>query len=64
VARDQDDFERLAIAKAADLPALARLRQGLRQQVAASPLCDGKRFAQSFRHTLRQVWQSYCALTG
>jgi predicted O-linked N-acetylglucosamine transferase (SPINDLY family) len=60
VARDLADFERLAVAKARDVEALARLRVGLRDRVAASPLCDGPRFAASFTKALRRVWQQWC----
>jgi predicted O-linked N-acetylglucosamine transferase (SPINDLY family) len=45
IARDLDDYVELAVSLAADLPRLAVLRAGLRQRMAASPLCDGKRFA-------------------
>ena len=38
---------------------LAELRNGLRAQVAASPLCDGKRFAMHFMALMRDVWQQW-----
>jgi predicted O-linked N-acetylglucosamine transferase (SPINDLY family) len=36
-----------------DLPRLAALRAGLRQRMAGSPLCDGKRFAENL---MRVLW--------
>jgi predicted O-linked N-acetylglucosamine transferase (SPINDLY family) len=43
----------------ADLPRLAALRAGLRSRMAASPLCDGKRFAANLAAILRRVWQQW-----
>lgn len=45
VARDADDFVRLAALRVQDRGALATLRAGLRERMAASPLCDAGRFA-------------------
>jgi protein O-GlcNAc transferase len=52
---------RIAVSLASDLPRLAELRAGLRQRVAESPLCDGKRFAENLMEILRQVWRQWCA---
>jgi predicted O-linked N-acetylglucosamine transferase (SPINDLY family) len=45
IARSDDEYVRLAVAHAADLAALADLRAGLRERVAASALFDAKKFA-------------------
>ena len=45
VAADEDDFVRLAQTRMQDRAGLAALRAGLRERMAASPLCDGGRFA-------------------
>ena len=56
IARDLDEYVELAVSLAGDLPRLAALRAGLRQRMAASPLCDGKRFAAHLAcHPARRV---------
>ena len=57
IARDLDEYVELAVSLAGDLPRLAALRTALRQRMAASPLCDGKRFATNLASMLREVWQ-------
>ncbi|HPF57642.1 MAG TPA: tetratricopeptide repeat protein [Candidatus Competibacteraceae bacterium] len=39
---------------------LAALRQGLRQQLAHSPLMDGARFTRNLEALYRQMWQTWC----
>jgi predicted O-linked N-acetylglucosamine transferase (SPINDLY family) len=57
IARDLEEYVELAVALAGDLPRLATLRAGLRDRMASSPLCDGKRFAGDFAEVLRRVWR-------
>ena len=57
IARDLDEYVELAVSLAGDLPRLAVLRAGLRERMAASPLCDGKRFAANFASLLHKVWE-------
>jgi predicted O-linked N-acetylglucosamine transferase (SPINDLY family) len=45
IAGDFDQYVDLAVRLAGDLPRLAELRAGLRDRMAASPLCDGGQFA-------------------
>jgi protein O-GlcNAc transferase len=61
IARDGDEYVELAVSLATDLPRLAALRAGLREQMARSPLCDGLRFAQHLMALLRDVWRRWCA---
>jgi predicted O-linked N-acetylglucosamine transferase (SPINDLY family) len=58
VAADVDDYVERAVALAADPDRLSRLRTGLRDRMADSPLCDGKAFAASFQTVLRDAWES------
>jgi predicted O-linked N-acetylglucosamine transferase (SPINDLY family) len=55
VADDDDGFIALGKAHAEALPALAELRQGLRQRLGQSALCDGARFAQAFGQCLEKM---------
>jgi protein O-GlcNAc transferase len=64
IAQDLDEYVQLAVALASDLPRLSALRAGLRGRVAASPLCDGPRFAQHFAALLREIWRRWCAGPG
>ena len=60
VAEDPADYEAMAVARASDVPALARLRAELRSQVKASPLCDAPRFGRSLGAALRFAWRDWC----
>ncbi len=61
IAPDLADYEEIAVQRAADVTALARLRAGLRAQVKSSPLCDAPRFGRNFGAALRHVWMDWCA---
>ncbi len=60
IAPDIDAYVALAASRAADIPALAALRDELRQRAAASPLCDAPRFGRNLATTLREVWRQWC----
>jgi Flp pilus assembly protein TadD len=51
----------MAVARAADLGALADLRAGLRDRVRRSPLCDAPRFGRGLGAALRHAWRAWCA---
>jgi len=58
IAADQDDYVARAVRLAGDPAALARLRRGLREQVAASPLFDAARFTVNLQSALRGMWHA------
>jgi predicted O-linked N-acetylglucosamine transferase (SPINDLY family) len=58
IARDEDDYVAKAVSVAGDLPKLAALRAGLREQVRRSPLFDAPRFAKHFEEALWGMWQA------
>jgi predicted O-linked N-acetylglucosamine transferase (SPINDLY family) len=57
VASSEQEYVAKAIALAGDLPKLATLRAGLRQQVLASPVFDAPRFARNFEAALWGMWR-------
>jgi protein O-GlcNAc transferase len=59
IANNPDEYVETAVALANDLPRLAELRKGLRDRVASSPLCDGKRFADNLLRLLRDAWREW-----
>jgi protein O-GlcNAc transferase len=64
VANSQEEYVAKAVAFASDLPELAALRAGLREQVLASPLFDAPRFARHFEEALWGMWQHHRAGQG
>jgi predicted O-linked N-acetylglucosamine transferase (SPINDLY family) len=60
VAGDRREYGDAAVRLAGDLPHLASIRAGLRDRMAASPLCDGDRFARDLLSILRDVWRQWC----
>jgi protein O-GlcNAc transferase len=61
VAGSIEAYVEMAVARAADVQALATLRVGLRDMVRHSPLCDAPRFGKNLGLALRQVWRAWCA---
>ncbi len=60
IAKDEQDYIDIAVKWANDLEGLAKLRAGLREQVANSPLTDGPKFAKNFEKALRFMWKDWC----
>lgn len=61
VAADDAGYERLARRWAADLPALAALRSGLRQRWQRNPLLRPETVARGMQAAFRGMWQRWCA---
>jgi len=49
-----------AIALASDMPHLAGLRDGLRDRLLNSALCDGHVFTRDLETAYRQMWETWC----
>lgn len=60
IAYSTDQFLSKAKELASDIPKLASIRAGLRQQMIASPLVDASRFARNMESAYRQAWQAWC----
>jgi predicted O-linked N-acetylglucosamine transferase (SPINDLY family) len=59
--RTPEDFVRIAVALARDLPRLQQLRATLRPRMEQSPLMDAPRFAHNIEAAYRQIWRTWCA---
>lgn len=60
IAKDADEYVRIAADLASDPDRLAALRRDQRSRMAASPLCDGPRYARNFEAALRWIWRRWC----
>jgi protein O-GlcNAc transferase len=60
VAHSDTQFAEIAQQLAHDLPRVARLRDGLRARISASPLMDGARFAGQVEAAYRSAWECWC----
>lgn len=56
----EDEHVSAAVALASDRDALARARDGLRERLLSSPVCDGKGHAARFADLLRDLWRRRC----
>jgi predicted O-linked N-acetylglucosamine transferase (SPINDLY family) len=59
-ARSEEEYVRIAVELAGDLPRLSQLRSTLRQRMAQSPLMDAPRFARNVEAAYRQMWRQWC----
>lgn len=60
IAHTEDEYVRIAVELASDLPRLAAVRRGLRDRMKASPLCDGPAFARKLEAAYRFMWRDWC----
>lgn len=60
-ARDRADYVRIATRLAADIPALAQLRAGLRARFESHPVGNPAAYARAVEATYRQLWRTWCA---
>jgi predicted O-linked N-acetylglucosamine transferase (SPINDLY family) len=61
VARDPEQYVRIAAELAQDLSRLSGLRATLRDRMRASPLMNAPRFARNVEAAYRKMWQRWCA---
>ena len=57
IAPDIDGYEALAVARAADVKAIAQLRRTLRGRMRSSPLTDAPAFVAAFESLLERAWR-------
>ena len=56
-----DDYVARAVELASNLPALAKRREGQRQQMQASSLMDEGAFCAKFGRAIRLIWEHWCS---
>lgn len=59
-AKTPEEYVKIAVALASDLPRLRDLRGVLRERLKQSPLMDGQRFARHLEQAYRHMWHWYC----
>ncbi|KAJ6361873.1 hypothetical protein OIU77_031009 [Salix suchowensis] len=60
VAKNEEEYVRLALQLASDISALSNLRMSLRDLMSKSPVCDGPNFTLGLETTYRNMWHRYC----
>ncbi len=61
IARTPEQYVRIAVELAQDLPRLSELRATVRARMQASPLMNAPRFARNVEAAYRNIWRSWCA---
>ncbi|HMD54766.1 MAG TPA: tetratricopeptide repeat protein [Phycisphaerae bacterium] len=61
IAQTPEEYVRITVKLANDLPRLKKLRSGLRQRIKKSPLMDAERFAKNIEAAYRDIWRRYAA---
>ena len=61
VATTPEQFVRIGVELACNLPRLAALRRSLRQRMEESPLMDASRFARNIEVAYRGMWGRWCS---
>lgn len=64
IAVSEDDYIAKAVHWSRNLPQLSAMRQGLRQQMAASPICDTAGFTNDLEAAFEQAWREHRAVGG
>jgi protein O-GlcNAc transferase len=60
IADTPDEYCRIAVRLAGDLPRLSELRTSLRRRMLEAPLCDGAAFTRELEKAYRRLWQGWC----
>jgi protein O-GlcNAc transferase len=64
IAQNAGEYVRAASALAADLPALERMRQSMRERLLASPLLDAPNYTRALEAQYRSIWQRWRSAQG
>jgi predicted O-linked N-acetylglucosamine transferase (SPINDLY family) len=60
IAPTPNDYLALAVALAQDTARLTGLRSTLRERLAQSSLCDGRKFTAEIERVYRSIWRDWC----
>jgi predicted O-linked N-acetylglucosamine transferase (SPINDLY family) len=60
IAQSVEQYVECAVELGRDVARLARLREGLRARLAASPLCDAVAFTRGLERAYRMMWRTWC----
>ncbi len=64
IAKDSDDFLRIAVELANDVGLRREMRESIRRRMRASPLMDAQRFTRHLEASFRDMWRTYCGNPG
>ncbi len=59
IAQTPQEYVRIAVGLAGDIPSLANLRRNMRDHLTSAPILDAKGFTRSLEAAYRKMWQSY-----
>ncbi len=62
IAHDADEYVRIAVSLASDPGRMADLRQGLRERMRTSALCDAAGFTRDLEAAYREMWRQWCGV--
>lgn len=63
IARTEDEYVEIAVSLASDLPQLANLRAGLREEMETGPLMDESAFARKVEAAYQEMFTKWCEKT-
>jgi predicted O-linked N-acetylglucosamine transferase (SPINDLY family) len=61
VAHSEEEYVKISLGLANDVPRMAKLRSTLRGAMRKSPLMDAPRFAKNIESAYRHLWERWCA---
>jgi predicted O-linked N-acetylglucosamine transferase (SPINDLY family) len=61
IGRDLEDYINIAVAKTSDLGALATVRTGLRERVAATPVGNPERYTRAVEQAYWTIWHRHAS---
>jgi protein O-GlcNAc transferase len=61
IAKTQEEYIKLAVDLANDIPKLQEIRKSLRAAMKSSPLCDGRKFTENLEKVYKNMWDKFLA---